>query len=184
MKTLVGIDYSMSNPSICIHVGNNWSFNNCKFYYLTNKKKCQLSHNFFLGEPHVDFLSQEERFNSIASWAISHIPVGAKICIEGYAFAAKGVVFNIAENTAILKHKIYTRNQNTFYTIAPSIIKKYATGKGNADKLLMYHSFVAETQFDISSIIDCNKGDSPMSDIIDSYYIAKYGFFNAPLPPT
>lgn len=176
MKTIVGIDYSMSSPSICVHVGTEWSFNNCKFYFLTNKKKCQLHHKQFLGSPHIDFSSQEERFDSIASWAISHIPYGAQVYIEGYAFAAKGVVFNIAENTGVLKHKLYVRDQNTINIVAPSSVKKYATTKGNADKMMMYEHFVDETQFDISATIHCNEGDSPMSDIVDSYFIAKYAF--------
>lgn len=176
MKTVVGIDYSMSSPSVCVHAGDEWSFSNCKFYFLTSKKKCHLSDGRFFSSPHSDFSSQEERFDSIASWTVSNIPSGAKIYIEGYAFAAKGVVFNIAENTGVLKHKLYTRNQNTLDVVAPSMIKKYATGKGNADKMLMYHSFVNETQFDISAVIHCNEGESPMSDIVDSYFIAKYAF--------
>ena len=36
---IAGIDYSMSSPAICIHQGDEWSFSNCSFYYLTNKKK-------------------------------------------------------------------------------------------------------------------------------------------------
>ena len=179
MNTTVGIDYSMSSPSICVHVGKEWSFNNCKFYFLTNKKKCHFSDGRFFGSLHVDFLTQEERFDSIASWAISHIPANASVYIEGYAFAAKGVVFNIAENTGVLKHKLYNRNKTSINVVAPSTVKKYATGKGNADKMLMYHTFVDETQFDISSTIHCNEGESPMSDIVDSYYIAKYAFFES-----
>jgi Holliday junction resolvasome RuvABC endonuclease subunit len=166
----------MSSPSICVHIGNEWSFNNCKFYFLTNKKKCHFSDSRFFGSLHVDFSSQEDRFNAIASWAISNIPPNAKVSIEGYAFAAKGVVFNIAENTGLLKHKLYIRNQNELSVVAPSAVKKYATGKGNADKMLMHRSFVEETEFDLSAAIPCNEGESPMSDIVDSYYIAKYTF--------
>lgn len=176
MKTIVGIDYSMSSPSVCVHTGEEWSFDNCKFYFLTNKKKCHFKTSQFVGSPHLDFVTQEERFDSIASWAMSIIPPKAPVYIEGYAFAAKGVVFNIAENTGVLKHKLYVRNKNNVSVVAPSSIKKYATGKGNADKMLMYHSFVEETNFDISAVIDCKEGESPMSDIVDSYYIAKYAF--------
>lgn len=176
MSTVVGIDYSMSSPSICVHDGTRWSFNNCKFYFLTSKKKCQFSDGKFFGLPHEDFANQEERFDTIASWAISKIPCDSKIFIEGYAFAAKGVVFNIAENTGVLKHKLYSRNKNKLFVVPPSTIKKYATGKGTANKMLMYESFVQETQFDISSVIDCREGESPMADIVDSYYIAKYAF--------
>jgi hypothetical protein len=173
---IVGIDYSMSSPSICVHEGKDWSFSNCKFHFLTNKKKCHFTDKIFFGSLHKDFLSQEERFNNISDWALSVIPKKSLIFIEGYAFSAKGAIFNIAENTGILKHKLYKNKLiDNLSIVAPTTIKKFATGKGNANKLLMYESFVEQTEFDISSIIHCKEGESPMSDIIDSYYIAKYG---------
>ena len=59
---------------------------------------------------------------------------------------------------------------------APSTIKKFATGKGNANKELMYEAFVEETGDDLAKLFEFDpyKGQSPVSDIIDSYYIAKY----------
>lgn len=176
MKTIVGIDYSMSSPSVCVHIGNEWSFNNCKFYFLTSKKKYQFRDARFCGLAQSDFSSQEERFDAIASWAISNIPPDATVFIEGYAFAAKGVVFNIAENTGVLKHKLYVRNKNTLNVVAPSAVKKYATGKGNAKKDQMHDAFVKEVGFCIDAHFDCRIGESPISDIVDSYYIAKYAF--------
>jgi hypothetical protein len=59
---------------------------------------------------------------------------------------------------------------------APSAIKKFATGKGNAKKEDMYASFVEETGVDLSIILDQSvdpKVNSPISDIVDAYYIAK-----------
>jgi hypothetical protein len=173
---VVGIDYSMSSPAICVHQGKEWSINNCKFYFLTSRKKFVFPSVTFCGTLHKEYNTQEERFNNIASWAIANIPSSAKIGIEGYSYASKGVVFDIGENTGLLKHHMW-KNQLHFEGISPPSIKKFATGKGNSNKLGMYHSFVAETQMDISAVIDCNEGDSPMSDIIDSYYIAKYTFF-------
>lgn len=174
---VVGIDYSMSSPAICVHRGNEWSINNCKFYFLTSRKKFVFPSTTFHGTLHKDYRTQEERFNDIASWAISNIPKTAKIGMEGYSYASKGVVFDIGENTGLLKHYLW-KNKMVFESISPPSVKKFATGKGNANKLAMYHSFVAETELDISATIHCNEGDSPMSDIIDSYYIAKYTFFH------
>lgn len=176
MSIAVGIDYSMSCPSVCVHSGSEWSFNNCKFYFLTNRKKFQFCDGQFFGSPQSDFLTSEERFDTIASWAISKIPIESKVYIEGYAFAAKGVVFNIGENTGVLKHKLYSRKQNSVSVVAPSTVKKFATGKGNANKEQMHESFVKEVSFDIDLHFGCNIGDSPISDIVDSYYIAKYAF--------
>jgi len=174
---IVGIDYSMSSPSICIHKGEFWSLSNCKFHFLTPKKRCTLKTKMFSGKLQSDFICQEQRFSQLAEWAIKQIPKNAKVFIEGYAYASKGVVFHIGENTGILKHRMWSNNIN-FIDIPPPAIKKFATGRGNSNKLAMYESFIDETKFDISSAIDCNEGDSPMSDIIDSYYIAKWGFFN------
>lgn len=172
---IVGIDYSMTSPSICVHSGNIWSLSNCKFYFLTKKKKNIINSDLFVGELQPKFLSQEERFDFISNWANSLIPKNSIIFLEGYSYSSKGVVFDIGENTGLLKHKIWTRNIK-INSISPSSIKKFATGKGNANKLLMYENFIEETEFDISSKIDCHEGESPMSDIIDSYYIAKFGF--------
>ena len=59
------------------------------------------------------------------------------------------------------------------------LVKKYASGKGNADKQLMYDSFVKHTGVDLMKIFDMNKLNNPVTDIIDSYYIAKVGNENS-----
>ena len=91
---------------------------------------------------------------------------------------AKGQVFNIGENTGILKYKLRERVAPKMSIFAPSEIKKFATGKGNANKMLMYEAFTEETGDDLSLIFgpwdQGYKGQSPVSDIIDSYYRAKY----------
>jgi len=42
----------------------------------------------------------------------------------------------------------------------------------------MLESFNEETGVDIRAKLDIIKGYNPISDIVDSYYIAKFGFFN------
>jgi Holliday junction resolvasome RuvABC endonuclease subunit len=178
---IIGIDYSMSCPAIAIHVGEDWSFSNCTFHFLTAVKKHVIDTNNIKSTLYQKkWLSNEERFDYISSWAINIIQSvdSPKLYVEDYAYSAKGVVFHIGECMGILKHKVWTNYpHNLLNPIAPSTIKKFATGKGNANKLAMYESFVQETQFDISATLDCSEGESPMSDVIDAYYIAKYGFF-------
>jgi len=53
-----------------------------------------------------------------------------------------------------------------------------ATGKGNADKEKMYEQFTKDTKIDLKKIFDMNKLNNPVTDIIDSYYIAKSGYEN------
>jgi hypothetical protein len=60
--------------------------------------------------------------------------------------------------------------------VAPTHIKKFATGKGNAKKEMMYESFLTETQrnLQLELEIKSEKIGNPVSDIVDSYYICKY----------
>ena len=59
--------------------------------------------------------------------------------------------------------------------VPPTTIKKFATGKGNADKTMMHKSFIEETGIDLKTTItpDKKEVDNPVSDIVDSYYICK-----------
>ena len=57
----------------------------------------------------------------------------------------------------------------------PSVVKKGATGKGNADKDMMYEAFVKETKIDLKKLFDTEKVGNPISDIVDSYFIQKVG---------
>jgi Holliday junction resolvasome RuvABC endonuclease subunit len=63
-------------------------------------------------------------------------------------------------------------------TVVPSVVKKGATGKGNADKDKMYEAFVKDTKIDLKKLFDTEKVGNPISDIVDSYYIQKVGYDN------
>ena len=65
-----------------------------------------------------------------------------------------------------------------YITIPPTVIKKHATGKGNANKDLMYETFLSETQVDLQSQLSpkSTKISNPVSDIVDAYYICRTGF--------
>ncbi len=99
------------------------------------------------------------------------------IGLEGYAMGAKGQVFNIGENTGILKHYIQVIEGWELTTYAPSAVKKFATEKGNANKEKMYEHFIKETGLDLEKIfgfdINPEKINGPISDVVDAYYIAK-----------
>ena len=100
----------------------------------------------------------------------------SRVVIEDYAFAAKGRVFNIGENCGILKMLLYNAGIE-YSVIAPSVIKKYATGKGNANKNKMFDSFLNETGINLFSTFGLKETKnlpSPIDDLIDSYYLARY----------
>jgi hypothetical protein len=55
------------------------------------------------------------------------------------------------------------------------VIKKFATGKGNATKDSMYEAYLKETGLDLIKILTPNcKLGSPITDIVDAWYLAKY----------
>ena len=174
-KKTIGIDYSLSSPAICVCRGA-FKFENCKIYYLTNVKKYEGNFGNINGRLHLPYTTEQQRHDQISDWPLSIIYTAiGNIFIEGYSFGSKGLVFNLAENMGTLKHKLYKRS-TPFESIVPGQIKKNATGKGNADKLKMYEQFVKDTKIDLIKEFDQTKLNNPVTDIVDSYYIAKYGY--------
>ena len=67
-----------------------------------------------------------------------------------------------------------------FISVPPTVIKKFATGKGNSNKEKMYEAFTAEvlTPLDLKERLTpkAKSIKNPVSDIVDSYFICKYGY--------
>ena len=175
---LAGIDYSLRGPAICLfkpEQGKSFCYANCSFYFLPdNKRQSEIINTRIFGERLTDWTSEEQRYESIADWAIDIVMGATHVALEGYAFGAHGRVFQIAENTGILKYKLYQLGIPVTI-IAPSEVKKFATGKGNCDKDVMYSAWIVDTGIDLKSILTPKKQESvsPVSDIVDSYYICK-----------
>ncbi|MBC8548591.1 MAG: hypothetical protein H8D23_02975 [Candidatus Brocadiales bacterium] len=182
---IVGIDYSMSSPAICVCNGE-FKYENCKFLFVTSTKKyAQPFNNQIEGKPLFEYKNNVDRFAMLAeltyefifdNWPEGEESSDVKIGLEGYAMGAKGQVFNIGENTGVLKHRLSYTEDWEIDIHSPSSIKKFATGKGNAKKEDMYASFVEETGVNLSDILEQSvdpKVSSPISDIVDAFYIAK-----------
>ena len=178
---IAGIDYSMTSPAICIHKGKEWSLDNCKFYFRTDKKTFELKTSRFHSSLIDKWTCNEERFAQGAEWARSILSAEKpeRVTLEGYAMGAKGLVFHIGENTGQLKQVLW-QLKLPFDVPAPSAIKKFATGKGNANKEKMEEAFLAETGFDMRPILLQTKlSFTPSADIIDAYYMAKWCWFKS-----
>lgn len=172
---IVGIDYSLSSPCVCIGDPNNFSFETCKFYYLTDSKKLDVDFDNIRGDLHLDYSCEEQRYGNITSWVLGLLEEGDVIYMEGYSMASTGRVFNIAENAGLLKHYLWKWNYD-YNIIPPTVIKKFATGKGNANKQLLQDCFIDETKYNIKEKLGLTEKQwNPSSDIIDSYYICKLG---------
>jgi hypothetical protein len=172
---VIGIDYSMTSPAVTLIDGDRTI---C--WFLTSVKKNQITQTFgvftCVGDIYPDFLCQEQRYDLISDWAVSKCRVDPDaLIIEDYAMGAKGKVFHIGENCGLLKHKLW-KEKLRFDVIAPTALKKFAAGKGNADKCMMHSAFIEHMGIDLMKSMDKETKDcgSPVSDIVDSYFLAKY----------
>lgn len=176
--TIYGIDYSMNGPAMCRHVGDVWNLSNCRFFYLTSKKKGHINDGTFFGIGFEDYLTPEERFDKISDFFLCSIDPIHRVYIENYSFNSTGKVFQIGENTGNLKHKLF-KNNNEIRLISPGSVKKVATGRGiKVDKKQMHEAFVKETNFHIDTYFGIIAGNSPIADLVDAYYICKAGFLH------
>lgn len=190
----VGIDYSMTSPAMAFYEGDpsKFSWTAVTFYVRTDSLTLGKDHQpyYWCEFARIEqYSSSTERFDQISNWAMNKILLGCHpvwtgtkqsqrktfIGMEDYALGARGKVFEIAENTGLLKYKL-RENKIPFQLIAPTTIKKFATGKGNADKTKMYEAWMKETDYDIQKILTPKrtKLGSPVTDIVDSYFILKY----------
>ena len=80
---IIGIDYSLSSPAICVFEGLP-TFDNCKIYYLTNVKKYEgdFCDGKINGRPHLPYTSQTQRHDQISDWAISVVGNTATASID------------------------------------------------------------------------------------------------------
>ena len=191
----IGIDYSLSSPGICVNTSEEeFRYEDCKFYYLTNTKKYEgtfkekmafgTSAVEYIGAPHRPYSSEPERYNNIANWAIDIIKlygdaktginrINPTIQIEDYSFGSTGRVFHIAENLGLLKYKLKIECGWDYTLLAPSVIKKFATDKGNANKEMMLSAFQEDTGVNLAELFDSSV-KSPITDVADAYFICKY----------
>ena len=178
ISKICGIDYSMNSPGLCVYSTEDRSkpitFQLCQSYFFTTKKKFAKDFgNNIHGVLQPEWGCPEQRFDQLSDLLMPIIE-GATLCfLESYSYGSHGKIFEIAENTAILKYKLYKKSC-PFNTISPMSVKKFATTKGNADKKMMIDVFCKTQDFDIRKIMGC--GDvSPLADVVDSYFLLAAG---------
>jgi len=188
----IGIDYSLSSPGVCVNTSEGeFKYEDCTFYFLTNTKKydatfCRpfVTNVRYIGTSHKPYTSEPERYSQIADWAINIIKsygdattgmnrIKPTIQIEDYSYGSTGRVFHIAENLGLLKYKLKIECGWDYTLLPPSVIKKFATDKGNANKDLMLGAFEKDTSINLAKLFDTTS-KSPISDIADAYFICKY----------
>jgi len=173
-----GIDYSMTSPALCVYNTDSgeFKFDNCTFYFLTQSKKYEIDTENIHGML-FEYDDEMQRYDIISSYFLDRIMENEvdKVYMEDYSMGSKGRVFHIAENTGVLKYRMWSFGI-PFQTIAPTVIKKFASGKGNANKERMQEVFEEQNDVKLKQLFNMtDKQWNPSSDLIDAYYICKYG---------
>lgn len=172
---LLALDFSVTSPCIAYKIGESWYF-----HFLTSKKHLQdlfiSGKYFFRGHPYPEWSTPEERYDRI-----SHIFMKVvdkldfdKAVFEEYAFSRSGRMTDIAENTGLMKHRLYQKNIS-ISALSSTLVKKHATGKGNAKKPQMIAAFKQATGVDLYDILSLKEGlatePAPIPDIADAYWV-------------
>lgn len=173
---IAGIDYSITCPALVIgNVGS--SFDDLHFYSFATKKRHYSNNKQITLLDYPLWKTEQERYDRLSDLFIN-ILIDKKVehvLMEGYSYGSSaGQVFQIAENTEVLKYKMY-KKEIPFDVTPPSQIKKYFTGSGNSNKGMMYVFFKKHCPYDIHITIgdpsEPNTIGNPVSDLVDAYAI-------------
>lgn len=117
-----------------------------------------------------------ERLHAIASFVAARVSDGDVVVIEGYSFGSKGnAMFNLGELGGVVRLDLY-KSGISFVDVPPSVLKKFATGNGNANKAAM--------------VLAAGKAgyDGPGDDnAVDAWWLRNLGIYaaggNVPIAP-
>ena len=148
-QNVLGIDASLTGTGIAV------------FDLYGNKSGIDLVHNEAIqvkstGEERLKAI-RDRIADIISSWQIGYV------AIEGYAFSRANQAHQIGELGGVLRLFLHEHNI-PFVEIAPSAVKKFATGKGNAQK----HEVAAHVQKRWDVMFKTN-------DETDAYVIGRMG---------
>jgi Holliday junction resolvasome RuvABC endonuclease subunit len=180
---IVGIDYSMNSPAMTLWCGDlkrdSFNVDNLDFFSYTSKVN---TFNKFVNYDLKEWNSSIQRYKNLADlfyWKILTTQnkklikwKNVYIAIEGYSYGSnQSLIFNIAENTAILKYELW-KNCLNFKIYQPTSVKKFITGKGNAKKEDVYKSICEILDFDLSDYLNIPVAkNTPIYDFSDSLSI-------------
>lgn len=111
-----------------------------------------------IGLERLAFLRQQI-INIIAKYDVYDI----RSFVEGYSHGSSGMRESIAEWGGVLRLTLYENNLQII-DVPPKTLKKFATGNGNADKILMGVQLMKEFGMEY-----------PTSDQTDAYWLAFFG---------
>jgi Holliday junction resolvasome RuvABC endonuclease subunit len=175
MIKIVGLDLSMNGSGLVkLTLDNNYDVikTECEAFCSVKKHSSDIVHLF----KKKDYDNRQQINLWMRNKIMAFVSDADYAAIEDYAFGAKGAVFDIGEFVGFIKMNLFEKGI-PFRLYDPNSIKKYGTGKGNADKITMYDKYMdfKGMKMDIKAMPIPNKGSgvSPTSDVVDAFWIAK-----------
>jgi len=192
MNIFIGIDPSINNTGMCVYYEHGDFILNPEFYIITPKitKKqkeleCKIPEFMYMvydknecnhEDNHINELNKTYNFMNIISKideVISGIGYMHKlyICMEGVSYGSSirtKSVFDLAGLNYMIRQYLLKKYSNNaeIIIVTPSEIKKFSTGKGNADKDMIKSSFAA--LFPQLTVLP------KYDDIADAYFMSQY----------
>lgn len=177
--SFVGVDYSLSSPAYCISSSDDPTPDDCTFIVYADKKAhLKISH------PQIKVIKKNEDLKEMARYIANsdmlfdflHRDFIEGVFMEGYSFGStSSSMMQIAENAGVFKHRLH-QFEVPVTVFPPTTIKKFATGKGNATKHMMYDAWLKHDGWDLISIFKAvSPNTNPLSDLVDSYFILRKG---------
>lgn len=172
---IIGLDNSLSSPGVVkAELDDNLDIINMDYLTFTTVKK--YSGGNIIHYKKKDFRSDVDEYLYKRDEIYNFCGDADYMALEDYAFNASGQITKLAESVGsliVLFYEKYTKIRK--YNI--SIIKIFATSKGNSDKISMekYYDLYKEEKFNLSYLpmVHEKKSNNPKDNIIDAYYIMK-----------
>ena len=172
---IIGIDFSKNSPGVMLsELDEDLDIINIQYRGFSSVKKTAKKDEDIIFYHKKQFNDDIEKAiwmkEHILEFIHSHIQINDDIycAFEGYAFAAHGKVFDIAESTMCTKLGIYDI-PIPLRIYDPNSIKKFAI-KGNAGKVEMGDAYIKiedKTKPDLSHLTPYK---SPSEDLVDAYF--------------
>lgn len=121
MKTVIGIDPSLTNTALCFYSPSQGTMPHTE---------CRSAGAYAPGL--ARFARYDRLINDVLALCTEAKP--DFVMIEGYSYASKGKPIVTGEFGGLLRHRLLSFS---LIEVAPRELKKWATGKGNANKTLV-----------------------------------------------
>lgn len=177
---ICGIDPSMNSSGKCIMEldDNTYDVLSVKFHgYCDTNKWCITGTNFEVFRVGTKYtkMNMFDRQNIAYDIILKDMEDIKFIAFEGYAFDVQqsNKIFQLGEFIGGIKKLFYDRNKGIII-YPPKVVKRFATGNGNADKCMMRKMFQEEfPQWYPEEFNTFIQDESPHSDLCDAFWIAE-----------